>query len=62
MPVTSKKEIYPVGMPNPLFHMYKYYGDPASAEIYKPIKNRVKDYLKNGIIPTVHDKINSMKP
>ena len=49
-------------MPNSWFHMYKYYGDPASAEIYKPIKNRVKDYLKNGIIPTVHDKINSMKP
>ena len=42
--------------------MYKNYGDPACSEIYKPIKNRVKDYLKDGIIPTVKDKINSLKP
>lgn len=60
MPITKNQEYYPNGIPNLYFHMYKTYGDPAKAEKYKPIRNRVKDYLKNGIIPTIQNRIDNL--
>lgn len=49
MPITKQHVIYPKDTPGFRWHIFPNYGKPSEAEPYKLIRDRITDYVKNGI-------------